>query len=104
MQHPFEGVLESNQATTSSTVKPEDSIASRRTLLSVLAGIVAVGTFGLVTASKAHAQPATTFAVGEEGGRGATTYAVGEEGGAHPTTYAVGEEGGHRRRPVRVRG
>src|SRR5690349_7740628 len=102
MQHPFGGVLESDQAAGDSTVKAEEPMASRRTLLSVvIAGIVTIGTFGLLATAKAHAQP-TTLAVGEEGGRGATTYAVGEEGGAHPTTYAVGEEGG-RRRPVRVR-
>jgi hypothetical protein len=103
MQHPFGGVVQADQATNASTVKPEESIASRRTLLGVLAGLVAVGTVGLVSASKAQAQ-ATTFAVGEEGGRGATTYAVGEEGGAEPTTLAVNEEGGRRRRPIRVRG
>lgn|SRR5512142_2302932 len=103
MQHPFEEVLKSDQVANASTVKAEDSIASRRTLLSVLAGVVAVGTFGLMSTTKTQAQP-TTLAVGEEGGRDATTYAVGEEGGARPTTYAVGEEGGHRRRPIRVRG
>ena len=116
MQHPFAGVLDSDQAANAGTVKLEDSIASRRTLLGVLAGIVAAGTFGLLSTTKVQAQP-TTYAAGEEGGRGMTTYAVGEEGGAQPTTYAVGEEGGaeptthavgeeggRRRPPVRVRG
>lgn len=103
MQHPFAGVLKPDQAANDGTVKSDDSIASRRTLLSVLAGVLTIGIFGLMTATKAQAQP-TTLAVGEEGGRDATTYAVGEEGGARPTTYAVDEEGGRRRRPVRVRG
>ncbi len=44
--------------------------------------------------------PATTYALGEEGG--ATTFALGEEGGGRPpiyhrpgtvTTFALGEEG-----------
>jgi hypothetical protein len=102
MKHPFAGVLNSDQVSTASTVKSVDPVASRRGLLGVLAGLVAVGTFGLLSGSKAQAQPATTLAVGEEGGRHATTYAVGEEGGRRVTTYAVGEEGG--RPPVRVRG
>jgi hypothetical protein len=113
MQHPFAGVLKSDQALTGSTVKPLNPVPSRRRLLGVLTGLIAVGTFGLLTGSKAEAQTTlavgeeggqrpTTYAVGEEGGRHATTYAVGEEGGRHVTTYAVGEEGG--RPPVRVRG
>jgi hypothetical protein len=102
MQHPFAGVLKSDQELTDGTVKPIDPIASRRSLLGLLTGLVAVGAFGFLSGSKAHAQPATTLAVGEEGGRRPTTYAVGEEGGRRVTTYAVGEEGG--RPPVRVRG
>jgi hypothetical protein len=114
MQHPFAGLLNSDQVSTASTVKSVDPVTSRRGLLGVLAGLVAVGTFGLLSGSKAQAQP-TTLAAGEEGGQHPTTYAVGEEGGRHGTTYAVGEEGGHRvttyavgeeggRPPVRVRG
>ena len=113
MQHPFAGVLKSDQELTGDTVKSNDPITSRRRLLGVLTGLVTVGTFGLLTSSKAQAQ--TTLAVGEEGGQRPTTYAVGEEGGRHATTYAVGEEGGRRvttyavgeeggRPPVRVRG
>ena len=89
MQHPFAGVLKSDQELTDNTVKPIDPTTSRRGLLAVMTGLVAVGVFGVLSMPKAHAQPATTLAVGEEGGQ-------------RPTTYAVGEEGG--RPPVRVRG
>jgi hypothetical protein len=131
MQHPFGGVLKSKQAPTACTVKPADPVTSRRGLFGLLAGAVAVGTFGLLSASKAQAQVATTRMLGEEGGgqrvttrmlgeegggQRVTTYALGEEGGGQRvttqmlgeegggrrvTTYALGEEGG---RPVRVRG
>ena len=99
MQHPFAGVLKSEQATSDRTVKPANPTTSRRGLFGLLAGVVAVGTFGLLTASKAQAQAATTLMLGEEGGgRRATTFAVGEEGGGQRvTTFAVGEEGGGQR-------
>jgi hypothetical protein len=97
MQHPFAGLLKPEQAPTDQTVKPAEIKTSRRGLFGLLAGAVAVGTFGLLGASKAQAQGgATTFMLGEEGGRRVTTFAVGEEGGARPTTFAVGEEGGRR--------
>jgi hypothetical protein len=119
MQHPFAGLLRSDQtsdqAVTGSTVKEGDAISSRRGLLGMIAGLVSLGAFGYLSRSKAHAAESTTFATGEEGGRGATTYSVGEEGGHSVTTYAIGEEGGRHvttqaigeeggRPPVRVRG
>lgn len=111
MQHPFGGVLKSEQAATSSTVKPLNPTTSRRGLFGLFAGAVAAGTVGLVSGSKAQAQMVTTQALGEEGGRRVTTQmlgeegggqrvttrALGEEGGRRPTTLAVGEEGGGRR-------
>jgi hypothetical protein len=99
MQHPFAGVLKSEQVTSDRKVKPANPTTSRRGLFGLLAGVVAVGTFGFLNASKAQAQ-STTLMLGEEGGgRRATTFAVGEEGGGgqRVTTFAVGEEGGGQR-------
>jgi hypothetical protein len=81
--------LTPEQGITAGTVKPKNVATSCRGLFGLLAGAVAVETFGLLSGSKAQAQGVTTQMVGEEGG------------GQRVTTYALGEEGG---RPVRVRG
>src|SRR3954471_8884822 len=67
MQHPFAGVLKSEQVTSDRKVKPANPTTSRRGLFGLLAGVVAVGTFGFLNASKAQAQ-STTLMLGEEGG------------------------------------
>lgn len=99
MQHPFGGVLKSDQAPSTETVKPADLKTSRRGLFGLLAGAVAVGAVGVLGNTKAQAQGATTFMLGEEGGgRRATTFLLGEEGGGQRvTTQMLGEEGGGQR-------
>jgi hypothetical protein len=96
MQHPFAGVIAPAQKPDNQAVEPASLKTSRRGLFGLIAGALAVGTFGVLgTSSSAEAQ-FTTLALNEEGGRRPTTRALGEEGGRRPTTRMFGEEGGRR--------
>jgi hypothetical protein len=86
MRHPFDGINQPTEATS-------DGVTRRTALGHIAAG--AAGLLGL--ASAAHAQLATTKALGEEGGPVLTTQAIGEEGAATvppATTEPFGEEAG----------
>jgi hypothetical protein len=94
MQHPFHGVIVSEETTT----QPLSRRAAIGTMVFAAAGVMGA-------ARTASAQIATTRAIGEEGAvqppAVATTLAIGEEGAlteaineaGAPTTRALGEEG-----------
>jgi hypothetical protein len=99
MQHPFAGVIAPAQKPDSQAVDPAVSHPSRRRLFGLIAGALAVGTFGL--AASAPEAEATTALTWEEGGRRrrrrVTTLALGEEGSRRPRPTVFWWEDGRRR-------
>ena len=90
MQHPFDGIMATENSVPDEAQSPEPS---RRSLLRwILAGGAAVMGLRFWQSAQAATVKPTTARLGEEGGR-ATTMMVGEEGG-RATTMIVGEEGG----------
>src|SRR5262245_61293260 len=109
MKHPFDGIIPGNSSSNPDAGQPADKPADppanptrRSAVQRFLAGAAAAVylLFGRQTPAKAAPPPATTQAVGEEGGPRPTTLRVGEEGGPPPTTLRVGGECGPTTRRV----
>jgi hypothetical protein len=108
MQHPFAGLVETEQK--SGVVDPAVSTPTRRGLFGLIAGTLAVGTLGTVgllgSSNEAEAR-VTTQAWGEEGGTRRSSnrswWGGRRDGYRHRSTSIWwNEEGGYRRRSTSI--